>query len=277
MRRPKGSPRITLSMVALLMAVPLFAQFEFPSMGARSAAMGGVRVALTDAVSAMWNLSALSVVDAPTVSLAARGSVKNTGLGYASLAAAAPLGVGTASATAVHFGDADYNEQQLSAGYALLLSDAISLGVAFHYLHSGTSDPYYDPLHRVTFSLAMQYRISELLTVGFQTFNPLAVIAENDDAVRLPATVAVGVAYRLTDELLGVAELYKNIYYRPSLRFGLEYLFLDVYLARVGVATAPVVYTFGLGMERERFGVALAAQVHSLLGMSPQLEAHYNF
>lgn len=63
MGRQTAIPLKLVFMVALLFATPLFAQFSFPAMGGRSAAMGGAAVALGDEESAMHNIAALAQVD----------------------------------------------------------------------------------------------------------------------------------------------------------------------------------------------------------------------
>lgn len=269
--------KIPVLIVALLKVAPLFAQFDFPSMSGASAAMGGASVMLCDEESALFNMAGLAWSESPMVSLSARHNVLSEGIGHASVGFSVPIGFGSVGASMIHYGNADYGEWQYSVVYGIPISPSVSAGAGFHYLRSSTSDPYYEPLGRATFSLAMQYKPSDRMVVGFKAFNPIAVMAESDEGVPIPAIFALGVACWLRDELMAVAEIEKNIYYSPSLRIGLDYHFLDYYYARIGVGTQPAIYTFGAGMQRDHLGTSMSVQVHSLMGTTPQLSLRYLF
>ena len=267
---------ITL-LVALFYAAPLFAQFDFAASNAVGAGLGGATTALEDAGSAMENVAGLSSQEGQWVMLSMRQQPGVTGMNQAALSLLSSLPFGGAGVEAVYYGDADYHEERLSAAYALPVGEQVTLGIAFHYLHSGTSDPYYEPLSRFTFSAALRYKPTRRLTIGFKAYNPIAVVSESDRAVRIPTLFNLGVGYRLLDEMLAVVEVEKNSYRAASLRVGLQYCFFDDYFARVGLATAPIVYTFGLGMQKLHLGGDVAVQIHNVLGLIPQLSLRYHF
>ncbi len=269
--------KIMIYMVALLFATPLFAQFDFPAMNGRGAGMGDAVTALDDRESAMYNIAALAHLDGSVVATGFRQSFMAKGMGYFSLGAATPVGFGSGAVTLVHFGNSDYNEQCASLSYGISLGESISMGVSFHYLHSGTSDPYYEPLNRVTFSLALQYAPTEAFLVGFRAFNPVAVVSDDERSLRVPALFNLGFSYKIMEDLLAVAEVEKNLYQLATLRFGLEYIFVEDYAFRVGINTQPVIYTFGFGLRKDHFGVDIAAEFHNVLGFTPQMSLNYKF
>lgn len=269
--------RLFVNIVALLFAVPLFAQFDFPVMSGASAGMGGASVALDDDATALYATAGLASIDRGCASLAVRQNFIAQGMGYASAAMALPASHGAWAAAFINYGNKDYHEQQLSLAYGLAVGEAISIGAAFHYLRSATSDAYYQPLNRLTFSLALQYRPTDDLIVGFRAYNPVAALAETEQAVRTPALFNLGASYRMRDELMATAEVEKNVYYDYSLRFGLEYTFLYDYALRAGYSTNPSVYSFGAGIRKDHFGADLAVQLHQALGLTPQVALHYRF
>lgn len=277
MGRQTAIPLKLVFMVALLFATPLFAQFNFPAMGGRSAAMGGAAVALGDEESAMHNIAALAQVDNFAVAASFRQGFMEEGIGCASFGGVVPVGFGAGALTFLHFGNVDYNEQSVNLLYGIPIGQRIAMGVGFHYLHSGTSDPYYEPLNRMTFSLALRYAPTKAFSVGFRAFNPSAVVSDADASPRLPALLNLGLSYRLTERLLAVAEVEKDLQHLATFRFGVEYLFHEVYAFRVGVNTQPAVYTFGFGLRKEHFGADIAAEFHSVLGLTPQLSLNYRF
>jgi len=271
------SRKLIMIIVVLLYTAPLFAQFDFPAMGGTSAAMGGASVALPDDESALHNIAGLSWKSDVTLMLSVRQTFVVEGLGYASAGFALPLTFGTCAASVVHYGNSDYNEQMASVCYAMPIGERISLGAAFHYLHSGTSDPYYSPINRFTFSVALQYKDGDDLMVGFKAYNPIAVFSEDNSPLRIPAVFNMGVSYRLLPDFMAVVEAEKNLYAKPTLKVGLSYLFHEYYAFRIGVNTQPVVYSFGFGLNRSHFGADLAMQIHNILGMMPQVSLHYSF
>lgn len=269
--------RFIITIVVLSYTAPLFAQFDFPSMSGQSAGMGGVTTSLTDNTAYLANPAILALTEQHTIVLSTRQSFLVEGLGYAAVGVSTPLGKGGASLSVIHYGNNDYNEQEATLSYALPLAKKIALGSALHYLHSATSDPYYEPLQRFTFTLALLYQPSNKLTIGFKAFNPIAVVSDKHDGVRTPALFNLGAAYWILDELMASFEVEKNLYYKPCLRVGLQYTLEKQYFFRTGFSTQPVIYTFGAGALWNHLGIDLAMQVHSILGITPQITLHCRF
>ena len=209
--------------------------------------------------------------------MAFRQSFMVEGMGYCFAGVALPTKSGTWGADIIHYGNSDYHEQKVSIDYAMLLGRAVSAGVAFHYLHSGTSDAYYTPQNMFTFSLALQYLPSDRITVGFKAFNPIAVRLDSYDNVHIPAMFNLGMAYAFMDELIGVAEVEKQLYRPSTLRFGVEYCFYEQFFLCTGISTNPVVYSMGFRMQWHDVGFNMAAQMHQSLGFTPQLSLNYQF
>lgn len=277
MGRHKAIPFKLIALVVLLRATPLFAQFDFPSMTGSGAAMGGMSVSINDPRAAYATIADLAQMQTTTISLSVRQNLMADGLGLAAASAAMPLKFGGIALSALHFGDADYNEQNISAAYALPLGERLSLGGAFHYLHSATSDPYYTPLHRLTFSVAMRYMASDKFSVAFKVYNPIAVLSDDVEGVHTPSIFTLGLSYCISDELLAAAEVEKNLFYDATVRFGLQYCFLERYYARVGLATQPALYTFGFGAQWGHLGADFAFQFSNPLGLTPLVSLSYSF
>lgn len=277
MGRTIALPKLVIILVVLLHATPLFAQFDAPSMSGAGAAMGGVSVALDNPQSAYITVADLAKMQSANISLSVRQNMMAEGLGIASVAVASPVGVGGIALSATHFGDVDYHEQNISLGYALPLGNELLLGAAFHYLHSATSDPTYVPLHRLTFSLAMRYNPTDNLSLAFKAFNPLSVLSDNKEGVHTPALFTIGASYSLSKELLAAVEVEKNLFYDATLRLGLQYCLHDNYFARIGIATKPLLYSFGFGAKWEHLGADIAFQFSTPLGLTPLISLYYSF
>lgn len=280
MKQPSHSHRnILLLITALLWLLPnaTQAQFDFPAMGGAAAAMGGATAAQTDFESASDNIALLGALQSAHLTLSIRQQFATEGMGYARFGGAIPVGFGSVGLTALHYGNSDYNELQISGAYGIPLGNNVRMGAGFHYLRSSTSDPYYDPQQLMTFSVALQYSPSERIAIGFSTYNPLAARMRTDIYTRVPARFNLGASYRPVENLTTLVEVEKNLYYDPTLRFGIEYCLQQHYAFRVGLVTHPTIYTFGFGFRQRHIGADLSAQLHAVLGLTPQLNLHYTF
>lgn len=249
------------------------AQFAQP-IGARSAAMGGCTVGVDEAAA----VAGAAFAESPWVALSYSQSYLMKGLAYSTLSAVVPVGgSGALVAGYSHYGSTVYNEQQAAMGYALRLTRTIAVGTTLNYLHSGTSDPYYTPQNLVTAAVAVEVRPSESVAFGLHLFNPLAVKYATETEVRVPAIANVGVVYRPVPELTTALQVEKNLYSQPRFMAGLEYGFVEHLFIRTGVATAPIVYSFGFGLAWPHYKADFAVQVHQTLGVTPQLSVYYVF
>ena len=94
----------------ILLSVGCMSQFAFPVVGARTGAMGGVSVALTDFWSALDNVAALHDVGGPAVGVALKQTFMMDRLCYKTLAFSLPVSeVGAVAMRYTHFGKAIYN------------------------------------------------------------------------------------------------------------------------------------------------------------------------
>ncbi|MEX0685744.1 MAG: hypothetical protein WD267_12175 [Balneolales bacterium] len=86
----------------------------------------------------------------------------------------------------------------------------------------------------------------------------------------LPVEFAIGLSYTLSDRVLVVSDLFKDVRFPFSYRAGTEVTILDDILQlRTGISTEPITYSIGIGLERAYWSVDIAAQHHEWLGWSP--------
>lgn len=159
-----------------------------------------------------------------------------------------------------HHGNLDYHEQQVEAGYALRATEWLQVGVAARYLHLGTSDGHYPAQQWVAAAALLQ------ATVGDNTVLTLSGGSRPWDAVR-PYRLHVQAQYRPLPQLLTVIEGESEE--RARLRLGLEYCYHEQFFLRTGLATHPMLFTFGLGFRQTHYAIDLAVEVHNALGLTP--------
>ena len=267
----------SLLIVALCVGVRLQAQFLFPTMGAHSIGLGGATTALNDIESAFNNDVGFAYNDKIKIIVAYRQQFHNNDFNTYYLGGAVPISFGTIALSAISFGDNDYSEQRITAHYAIPLNDKIALGIAFHLLQSIISDGYYPRQDLLTFSVAMQYKASDKLQVGFRLFNPTAVKTHGINTLRTVTLISLGVSYQPFDQLITTAEVEKTLYHNHTIRCGLDYLLMNRLHLLAGIASYPLSYSFGVGTDFDHWQLNVATEIHHQLGISPHLSILYSF
>lgn len=254
------------------------AQFAFPSQSAVGGAMGGCSAALDDFWSRMGGVAGIAKMDRPTVGLAFQNNFLMSELSYKSVAFAIPVTQnGTIGTSYTHFGNSNYNEQRVNLMYAQKFGHMFALGAEFDYLHSGVSDATFESANLFTFGVGLQFYPTSTLTIGAHIFNPISMHYQTDVKMDVPALFRAGVAYKFIKNATATMDFVKDMNHKSDLRFGLEYTFFDFVNARIGIATKPFMYSFGVGIDREKWGVDIAMQMHTILGITPQISAIYKF
>ena len=167
---------------------------------------------------------------------------------------------GAVVADYLHHGNPDYHEQQLLAGYALRATPWLQVGVAARYLHLGTSDGHYATRQWVAASAMLQ------ASLGGSTTLMLSGGSRPWDMAR-PYRLHLQAQYRPLPQLLTVVEGESEDCMR--LRLGMEYCYRQQFYLRTGMATQPMLFTFGLGFRQPHYAIDLAVEVHNTLGLTP--------
>ena len=249
------------------------AQFVFPALGARSAAMGGASMGLDDLGSAADNIAGTAFQSHNGIGLSYQQHYLMKELPYLNLAGILRTGDnGAALLRYGYHGSSQYNEQQVAGGYALKVTQRLALGVTVNYLHAGCNDPRYESKNHLSCAIGMQYRPNNRCIFGVKVFNPIFLKSGNELVIdRLPVVFNMGVGYKLTSNFTGTLEVEKNIYQKPTVRMGAEYCFWEMLYCRAGFATQPNCFGFGVGFHNKRIHADISAQMHPTLGLSPMI------
>ena len=167
---------------------------------------------------------------------------------------------GAVLANYLHHGYSDYHEQQATAGYAIRATEWLHVGVAARYLHLGTSDGHYPAQQWLAASALLQ------ASLGSHTVLMLTAGNRPWDSVR-PYRLHVQAQYRPLPHLLTVVEAESEE--QERLRMGMEYGYREQFFLRTGLATRPLLLTFGLGFRQPHYTIDLAVEVHNALGLTP--------
>ncbi len=257
----------------LFISVQAFAQNGLPpTAGARSAALGGSGLNFTDINSIFSNQAGLADLDGLSFTLVGENRFLLSEIRSLSAGAALPSKLGTFGLSLNYYGFDLYNEQRIGLAYARKLMNRLSIGAQFIFLN--TNIPDYGNAANFTFELGLQAKLSKSLSLGVHTFNPGRVKLIEDE--RLPTLLGIGMQYQPSEKLFLIAEVEKDLDYTVRTRFGAEYQLIEQLWLRIGVATQPAEYTFGLGYTlKNSFRIDVSARYHQVLGFSPGIGITY--
>ena len=160
------------------------------------------------------------------------------------------------------FGDTEYNEQQACLTGGMQVEEWLSLGVRGHYCRMQMDDVHYDTRQWMGLSAVARFSIGKRVRLGIE-----GGTRPWDDIH--PWRGLVALEYRPNRGMLSVVQLENEERWR--VRLGVEYCYRDHFLFRCGMATAPLLLTFGLGFRSTGYYIDLAVESHNILGLTPQI------
>jgi hypothetical protein len=268
--------RFGFAFLLLLLACKLgLAAGDWMPYGARSAGMGLTSVACSDFWSAHNNQAGMAFYDktAAGIYFENRYLLKEMGMQVGALTLKTQYGVFGASVA--YSGDANFRTTKTGVAFARKFGNKFSAGVQLDYISTALGEDYGKKAN-VTFDAGILVKVTEQLTFGAHTFNPLHVKLSEYNDERIPATMNVGFGFAFSDNLLLTAEAYKNTELPMEFRSGIEYKMGSAY-ARIGVCSNPGRYTFGFGLLMKKLTLDLSSSWHPQLGYSPQVSLQYSF
>lgn len=269
--------RITFTLILFIGFFNIaLASGEWNAAGGRSAAMGFSSAAVSDFWSINNNQAGMAFYDKTAAGVYYENRYLIKELGMQTGAFTLKTRYGVIGATVGYTGDASYNTTKAGLAYALKFGNRLSAGIQLDYIGTTLGEEY-GKRSNITFDAGIMVRITEQLTFGAHTFNPMHVKLSDYNNESIPATLNAGFAYTFTDKLVLTAEAYKNSDFPMEFRSGAEFKMGSIAYARLGLSTNPARYTFGFGLEMKNFTVDLSSSYHQQLGYSPQFSLQYSF
>lgn len=264
----------------LLLLFALFktssASGEWFAHGGRAAGMGLSSAAVSDFWSVNNNQAGMAFYDKTAAGIYFENRFLIKEMGYQTGAFTLKTKYGMLGAIVDYSGDANYNSTKAGLAYALKFGNRFAAGIQLDYIGTKLGEEY-GKRSNVTFDAGIMVKITDQLTFGAHTFNPMHVQISEYNNERIPTTLNAGFGFTFSEKLLLTAEAYKNSEFPMELRTGAEYKLGNVAYARIGLSTNPARYTFGFGLEMKNFTFDLSSSVHTQLGYSPQVSLQYAF
>lgn len=269
--------RITFTIVLYIAVFQVcLASGEWVSSGGRSASMGLTSAAVSDFWSISNNQAGMAFYDKTAAGIYFENRFLVNEMATQTGAFTFKTQYGMLGAAVSYSGDANYNTTKAGLAYAIKLGNRFAAGIQLDYIGTALGEEY-GKQSNFTFDAGLLVKLTEELTFGVHTFNPVHVKVAEYNNERIPVTLNAGFGYTFSDKLLLTAEAFKNSEFPMEFRTGAEYKFGKIAFARIGVSTNPARYTFGFGLEMKKLTFDLSSSIHTELGYSPQVSLQYAF
>ena len=236
--------------------------------GARSQGMGNVRVNLTDSWAYFNNIGALDRLKESEISAGFDHRFGIKELSTVDLAVAWKTKFGTAGLGISRFGGKLFNQQQLGLGFSNTLG-IVSLGAKIDWFQTNIEG--FGTGNSLIFSLGGVAELGPKFFLGAHFSNLNRARLSQNNELRLPTTVQMGISYLPSESLRLMAELEKDIELAPVFKAGIEYELNQWILLRTGISSNPARLSFGLGLRKDRFGFDYAYGQNTALGRTHHL------
>ncbi len=238
--------------------------------GARRSGMGGVSVALSDFWSCNSNQSGLALLEKAGIGINYSNSFGMKELSSKTIGGIWPGKFGILGFTVIQYGYPQYNEIKAGIIYARSFGPKFRLGLQLDYLQTNLGEGYGSSQH-ISFELGIQADLSERISLGVWTFNPLWLTLSDYNHEKRKTLIRMGLAWHISNGFDSSVEIEKDISY-PGLiiRAGAEYIIRKSLFVRMGVSNYQNFLSLGFGFQYRFIRFDIAASMHHILSISPQ-------
>ena len=178
-----------------------------------------------------------------------------------------PTSIGSFGIGGMSYGYDLYRESKIILGYSYNYLNKFFAGVAINYQTVSIHNYGNDGAFFLNFG-GLAY-ISNNLRLGFSVQNiNRATFGKDDD--QIPMIMNTGFSYDIIDDLTINFAVEKDLNYKPSIQFGLNYDIIEYLSIRTGFANEPSKYSAGIGINYSIFSLDYAMFTHNDLGLTHQ-------
>ncbi len=257
-----------LFLILISAGIKSFCAGELRIAGGRAAGMGGCSIAMSDLWSVQNNPAGTAWLKKFSVGISFSDKFLLKELSQASFGVVIPVKAGTFGLSLFRFGSKTYNEIKVGLTFARKFGNHFSAGVMLDYQRIGLSE-IYGSKSLFSFEAGVNYRADKHICIGLHLVNPVPVKVIKSPQESLPTLIRLGLVYEFSDTFLVCLEAEKDLQHPPVFRFGAEYHFVKPSFIRIGIATNPMVFSFGFGIMIGGISLDIASEYHQILGFSP--------
>ena len=244
--------------------------------GARSAALSNAFVSVSDTWSTFHNQATLALLNQFSAGVYYESKYGLDEFALAASSVVLPTNAGTFGLSFYQFGKGTFKEHKLGFAYSKQLSERFNAAVQFDY-QSQHMPENANAFSFVTFEIGATYQLTEQITVGAHTFNPVKNgYNYPEEKTKLPAVFRLGAHYAFDEHVLVILETQKESNRDVVVKSGLEFMPLQNLALRFGISGRPIQYTTGLGYNYKNISTDIAFSYHGNLGFTPAVSIQYH-
>ncbi len=261
-------------LIILFINVQLKSQIDF--FGGRAIGVSNASLTYQDNWAQLNNQAGLSSLEDITVSAGFTNAYFVKELSTNTIALGLPVKGGVFGLNYTYFGYSKFNQNKIGLAYAMQLGKRISAGMQINYLYThiegeyGASGVAYGEigiLSQPIDNLFIAAHISNFWHTKYTDYTDIYI----------PMIFRIGAGYLLYQKALLSIEFEKDFEQDLIFKSGLEFDLNKQFFFRFGVATNPMVFSFGFGYKIKTFKADIAFSKHPVLGYSPAISLNYAF
>lgn len=178
-----------------------------------------------------------------------------------------PTSIGSFAVGGMSYGFDLYREAKFSFGYSYNFSNKFFGGLTINY--QTVSIQNYGNDDALFFNIGGLAYVADNFRLGFALKNiNRASFGKEDD--QIPIILNTGLSYDAADELTFNFAVEKDIKYKASFQFGINYDIIENLSLRTGFSNEPSKYSAGIGINFSMFSLDYAMFTHNDLGITHQ-------
>ena len=240
-----GKKYLFLFVLSSCVSVFVHAQ-QFRQIGSRQAGMAFASVALNDIWAYHNNPGMLGILKETGAGVYYENRFFLKEFQYQGLVYAQPLKRGTISFGGQYSGFNMYSTSRAGLGYALALSEKLSMGVQINYMNV-RQPSYYGTKHGVSGEFGLGVRVTSKWTFAFAINNLTRSRLAEYQNERFETIFRAGTLYELSKRVIISTELEKDIAFPLRLKVGMEYHPVDPFYIRAGASVNSTSVALGFG------------------------------
>ncbi len=178
-----------------------------------------------------------------------------------------PTSFGSFAFGGMSYGFELYREAKFTLGYSYNYSNKFFGGITINYQTVSIQNYGYDGA--LFFSIGGLAYVTNNLRLGF-TFQNINRASFGDEDNQIPIVLNTGFSYDAADDLTINLAFEKDIKYKASFQFGINYDIIENLSLRTGFANEPSRYSAGIGINFSMFSLDYAMFTHNDLGLTHQ-------
>ena len=263
----------TLLFLSTLLVTGAYGQ-NFRQIGGRQAGLAYTGVALNDVWAYHNNPGMLGFLEESAAGVFYENRFFSKELQYQGLVYAQPLKKGVISFGGQYSGFNQYSTSRAGVGYALALSDKLSMGIQINYMNV-RQPAYYGTKHGISGEFGLGIKVTSKWTVAMAINNLTRSNLSASTNERFETIFRIGALYDVSKRVFVTSELEKDINFPLRVKVGVEYHPVTPFYVRVGAAVNTTSFAIGLGYALKNLRIDLGSNYVQPLGFHTALSVHY--